>query len=491
MPIEGIDREELEKLAAEGALVPASLLLAVVIRLEQVEAELAELKRNSRNSSKPPSSDRHNPNKPDKKPGRLRGKKGKKRKPGGQKGHAGKTLKQVPHPDRVVEHRLDRRGGKCEHCQESLRAARHLGFEKRQVHDLPETIRTEVTEHRAEKARCACCGKKVKAAFPEGIRAAAQYGPRLKSLIVYLQTYQLLPCERVSEFMADVFDCSLSTGTICSMVKSVGDRAGPIYEAIKATVLEALFIHCDETGLSVNGKNHWLHTASTPDLVCLHVDENRGEAAMRAMDILPNYGGRVVHDYLSAYYKIDGLRHSLCNAHHLRDLTCVHEDYGQAWAGKMIDLLMEAKKRKESERSGGRVIGPGTLDCLQRRYLEILAEGYGENPEPKRRPGTRGPLKRGKPLNLLIRFDERWEEIMAFLLEENVPFDNNQAERDLRMMKVKQKISGCFRSFAHSQAFATLRSIIATAKKRSINVLEILSTIVTNSQIAPQRLLTC
>lgn len=157
----------------------------------------------------------------------------------------------------------------------------------------------------------------------------------------------------------------------------------------------------------------------------------------------------------------------------------------------MIDLLMEAKKRKERERSGGRVIGPKTLDRLQQRYLEILAEGYEENPEPLRRPGTRGRLKRGKSLNLLMRFDERWEEIMAFLLEESVPFDSNEAERDLRMMKVKQKISGCFRSFAHGQAFVTLRSIIATAKKHSLPVLEILSQIVTNPKLAQQRILSC
>ena len=202
MPIEGIDREELEKLAEKGAFVPASLLLAVVIRLEQVEAELADLRRNSRNSSKPPSSDRHNPNKPkkdEKKPGRLKGRKGK-RKPGGQKGHAGKTLEQVATPDHVVEHRLDRHDGKCEHCQKSLRGAKHLGFEKRQVHDLPENIRTEVTEHRAEKARCACCGKKVKGIFPGGIRAAAQYGPRIKSLIVYLQPTRYCPANALASF---------------------------------------------------------------------------------------------------------------------------------------------------------------------------------------------------------------------------------------------------------------------------------------------------
>ena len=497
MSVDEIDRDQLEQFAEAGAQVPASLLLAVLIRLEAAEAELASLKLNSRTSSKPPSSDRHNPNKPGKNKNeneRGRQKKDKKdkkkRKPGGQKGRTGKTLNQVSNPDHVVNHALDRRRGKCTHCNASLRGVKVTGFEVRQVHDLPEKIRTEVSEHRAETAQCACCGKKVKAAFPDEVRAAAPYGPRLKSLVVYLQTYQLLPCERISEFMGDVFDCALSAGTICSMVKSVGDRAGPTYQAIKTELLKALYIHCDETGLSVNGSTHWLHTASTPELVYLHIDASRGEDALHTMDILPDYKGRVVHDYLSVYYTLDGLEHSLCNAHHLRDLTCVHEDYGQAWAGAMIDLLLEAKRLKDRERRGGRIVGPKTIERLLKRYCELLDEGFDLNPEPARKPGARGRVKRGKPLNLLLRFDERFEEVLAFLLEDNVPFDNNEAERDLRMMKVKQKISGCFRSFSQSQAFAQLRSIIATAKKRSLNILEILSIIVKEPQDAQKILLT-
>lgn len=472
MPIEGIERKQLEALADAGAsvTVPASLLLSLIVRIEQLEEKIAALESNSRNSSKPPSSDRHNPNKPPKKAGGQKGK----RRPGGQKGHRGKTLNQVPDPNHVEDHKLDRRG-KCAHCQGSLRGVESTGVEKRQVFDLPEKITIEVTEHRAETGICPCCGKKVKASFPEQVTAPVQYGKRIQTLVLYLHAYQLLPCERLGEFFGDVFGCSLCPATVCSMLKKGGARAGPIYQAIKSTIVEAMLLHCDETGLSINGKLHWLHTASTPDLVYLHVDENRGEAALRAMGILEGFDGWVVHDFLAAYYRIAEIKHVLCNAHLLRDLICVHEDHGQRWAADMMALLLEAKKLKDRELSGGRTIGPKTLQRLHQRYLEILRAGYAINPEPIRRPGQRGRLKRGKPLNLLTRLDERSDEVMAFLVHAEVPFDNNEAERDLRMMKVKQKISGCFRNIEHGRAFAKLRSIVASAKKQALNVLEILN----------------
>ncbi len=489
MQIEIIDRKQLEELAEAGASVrvPAALLLSLIVKIERLEEKVASYESNSRNSSKPPSSDRHNPNKPEKKSGRMRGKK--KRKPGAQKGHKGKTLKQVANPDHIEEHRLDRRTGKCEHCESSLRGAESTGFEKRQVFDLPKKIAVEVTEHRAETGTCPCCGKKVKASFPEGVLAPVQYGERIQTMVLYLHTYQLLPCERLSELFGDVFDCSLSPGTVCGFLKKGGARASPIYEAIKLAICQAIFLHCDETGLSLSGKLYWLHTASTPKLVYLHVDKHRGEVALRAMGILEGFEGWVIHDFLAAYYTIEGLLHVLCNAHLLRDLICVHEDHGQGWAAEMIALLLEAKTLKEREQAGGRRIGKKTLDRLQERYLEILRAGYEINPEPVRRPGQRGRLKRGKPLNLLNRLAERDEEVMAFLLNDYVPFDNNEAERDLRMMKVKQKISGCFRNLDHATAFVKLRSIIASAKKQSINVLEILSLTLNNASKAQQLLL--
>ena len=209
---------------------------------------------------------------------------------------------------------------------------------------------------------------------------------------------------------------------------------------------------------------------------------------MEAMGVLGSYKGYAIHDYLASYYRFEGLLHGLCNAHHLRDLTSVHEDHGQAWAADMIGLLLEAKKLKERERAGGRRVGAGTLERLQHRYFEVLEAGYAINPEPERRPGQRGRLKRGKPLNLLDRFRDRSEEVMAFLIHD-MPFDNNQAERDLRMMKTKQKISGCFRNLTHAKAFADLRSVISTAKKRSVNVIEIIQITLSDPQEAQSLLL--
>jgi transposase len=484
VPIEEIDRKQLGELAEAGVSVSvsASLLLALVVKLERLEEEIAGLKRTSRTSSKPPSSDRNNPNNLDKK----KGKGGKRRrKPGAQKGHQGKTLKQVAKPDKVLIHPI---GEKCMHCDTDLHGVKSDDYEKRQVFDVPEKITMEVTEHRAEKSTCPCCAKPVKATFPEGVNAPVQYGERTQSMVLYFQTYQLLPCERLSELFTDVFDCSLSTGTICRMLERSAEKTAPIMSVIKEKIREGPYIHSDETGMSLSGKIHWLHTASTPGLTYLYVNRNRGEPAMRAMGVLEGYTGFVIHDYLSSYYRIKGILHGLCNVHHIRDLTCVHEEHGQQWGSDMIKLLLEAKKLKDRERDGGRCVGKRTIDRLQQRYFEILEDGYTLNPEPERRPGQRGKLKRGKPLNMLNRFRDRAEEVMAFLIY-GVPFDNNQAERDLRMMKTKQKISGCFRNLDQAQAFASLRSIISSAKKQAINVMQILRATLSNSQKAQEMLL--
>jgi transposase len=466
----GFDRQELEKLAAEGAMItiPASLLLQLIVTIERHEQEIAELKRNSRTSSKPPSSDRNNPNKPAPKKRKLKGKQ--KRKQGGQKGHPGATLRKVDNPGYVITHRIQ---GKCPHCQAGHKHIKINGEESRQVFDLPVELRLEVIEHRREVGECQCCAKKIKASYPEEIKAPVQYGQRMQALVLYLQSYQLLPCERLSDLIGDLWGCPISTGTISKMLTHGGTRAGPIADAIKQAVRASEFIHSDETGLSVKGKLHWLHTASTPTLTWLHIDPHRGVKALRAMEVLEGYGGVVIHDYLSAYYRIEGLSHALCNAHHLRDLDCVTEEQGQSWSAAMRAYLLEVKKRVERERSRGKEVRQKTIDRLKKDYFKILEEGCEENPEPERKPGQRGRLKRGKALNLLNRFWERSEEVMAFLLK-GMPFDNNEAERDLRMMKVKQKIRGCFRSLSQSEAFVKVRSVIATAKKRKINVLEML-----------------
>ena len=472
-------REQLLKLAKEDPESLVDLVLMLWDRVEALEAEVAELKRNSRNSSKPPSSDHFKPSKPeDKVPGKPK----KRRKQGGQPGHKGHTLRRVDDPDWICEHRAP---AECDDCGASLRRVRKKDrqWESRQVFDLPESITVEVTEHRAEVVPCPCCGKNVKAAFPEEVKAPVQYGEGIMALAAYMQTYQILPCDRLREFFEDVFNITIGNATLADFLERGGARASPVAESIKNQLGEARFVFSDETGWNLFGKTNWLHTVSTSRLTYLEVHEKRGYDAILAMGILPDYKGWVVHDFFSSYYKLKECKHSLCNAHHLRDLTYVAESLGQPWASDMIDLLLEAKKLKDREQAGGRPVGSKTLERLQKCYFEILKAGYALNPEPKRRKGQRGKLKRGKALNLLDRFLNRQEEVMAFLIHE-MPFDNNQAERDLRMMKVKQKISGCFRSRKHAQSFARFRSIIGTARKQSINILEILKATLTDQRRA-------
>lgn len=474
-------RAELLRLAKQDPEAIVDLLLSLYDRVEKLEAELAELKRNSRNSSKPPSSDRNNPNKPPKDKGRKR-----KRRPGGQKGHQGHTLKQVDNPDHVIIHKLS---GPCKHCGANFGDLKSESYEARQVFDLPEKIELEVTEHRAESGECPCCGKPVKAEFPEAVQAPVQYGDRIQALVIYLHVYQLLPCERLSELCKDVFNCPMSPGTVANFLKKAGARAGPIAESIKERIRQSEWIHCDETGTNLFGKNHWLHVASTPEFAYFHIDRKRGREALDRMGILHGYEGWVVHDFYSSYYQFEECFHGLCNAHHLRDLIYIEEDLGQEWAGELIELLLEAKKLKDRERAGGRRVSERTMAKLKRRYDAILRRGYEQNPEPEVPSGKRGRPKRGKALNLLDRLWYRFEEVLAFLYYD-IPFDNNEAERDLRMMKTKQKISGCFRSAPHAEAFASVRSIITSAKKKAVNILQILSVTLRNRQKAERLLFT-
>jgi transposase len=337
---EGIDRKQLEELAEAGAsvTVPAALLLALINKIEMLEEEVAELKRNSRNSSKPPSSDRGKPN--GTKGGAGDGKGRGKRKQGGQPGHGGHTLRRTANPDNTVTHHLP---ASCGHCGAGLAGAGLDRYDTRQVFDLPAEIKVEVTEHRAAVGTCTCCGKRVKAQFPEGVSAPVQYGARIRALVVYLHVYQLLPCGRLSELCADVFNCRLSPGTVANLLHGGGSRAGPLAEKIKGEVRGAPFMHLDETGMNLFGKNHWLHTASTPRFTYLHIDAKRGREALEATGVLEGYTGWAIHDFFPSYYHYAGCGHGLCNAHHLRDLTYVDEELGQRWAGEMIGLLLEAK----------------------------------------------------------------------------------------------------------------------------------------------------
>jgi transposase len=482
-------RKQLIELAKHDPAAIADLVLSLWDRVEKLEAKVASLELNSRNSSKPPSSDGGNFTNPPK-PKSLRRKSG--RKPGGQKGHQGKTLSQVENADHIVEHRFEASEDcpKCGHAigvQANAEVPSTADWERRQIFELP-PIRVEVTEHRAQRCVCKGCGTKLVADFPVEVNAPTQYGPNLKATALYLGGYQLIPYNRLSELFSELFRCPLSQGTLANFVKSGGKKARPVVSAIRKALVKAKVLHVDETGCRLHGKRHWLHVASTKRLTFLHFDAKRGTQAMVNMGLLHNYRGGLVHDFWQAYYAFTECLHFLCNAHLLRELTYIYEQIGQSWAKDMIELLLEAKQLRDREdrRQSGkrRVIGDATRKRIQDRYFEIVLAGYAINPEPEAPPPDakgkrkRGRVARGKALNLLDRFDRRYPQIMGFFEFEGVPFDNNQAERDLRMMKIREKVSGTFRSGEHARAFCDLRSIISSARKQGIAIVDSLNALV-------------
>lgn len=442
--------------------------LELIAYIEQLERRLKELEArlgmNSRNSSKPPSSD--GLNKP--KPQSLRKKSG--RNPGGQKGHKGKALEMRKDPDEIIVHRAEH----CEECGGSLKGAAVTGIERRQVFDLP-PVNLEVVEHQAEQKECPTCGCINTAIFPDGVNAPVQYGPTVRSIAVYLQQHHFLPYERTSELMQDLFGVSISVGTLAKVMIDCAERIKPAVEKIKDVVQSSQVVHFDESGVSVEGRLQWLHAASTDKAVYYEIHPKRGSEAMDDIGILPNFDGRAIHDFWTAYleYECD---HGFCNAHLLRELTFAQEELEQQWAKKMICFLLKVKETVDE------TLAKGIADCLsdnrirsfEKRYKRILKMGDAEAPLPLSTacPKKRGRPKKGKARNLLERFERYQKEILAFMYDFRVPFDNNLSERDIRMIKLRQKISGTFRSAKWARAFCHARSYIATARKNSVNVIE-------------------
>lgn len=426
--------------------------------LRRRNTELEQLvTKDSHNSSRPPSSD------PPwaKRTKSLRRPSG--RRVGGQPGHAGHTLRLTPKPQRVVTHRPER----CRHCSCSLAGARAAGVERRQVIELM-PARLRVTEHRAEVVRCTSCGGRTKASFPSGVTATVQYGPSVLARALYLHDYQLLPYARAGEAMKELFGCAISAGTLSSAVRRCAMGLVETELKIKKGLRRSPIIHADETGLRVNQKLAYVHVASNARLTHYAADVRRGKAAIDEIDILPAYRGTCVHDGWLSYTHYPDCRHALCGAHLLRELTYfgeLHEET-KAWAAPLKELLLEMKGVAERE---GAQVPAWQVEELTVRYDRLVAEG-----QEAQSPPDIPQLAWRQARNLLRRLERRKAEVLRFLSDPSVPFDNNLAERDLRMVKLQQKVSGCFRTPEGARRFCRIRSYVSTARKQGRGVLHAL-----------------
>ena len=443
-----------------------SLQETIQCQKKTIQKLQARLALTSANSHKPPSTDGYA--KPA--PKSLRQRSGKK--PGGQRGHTGHSLKAAPNPDRVVIHAL----GICPcGCGRSLEQQPVLRYETRQVFDLP-PLKLHVTEHQAEVKRCSRSGLEVTAAFPSGVAAPLQYGPRLLALLVYWRDQQLLPVARIRQMSADLFEHPISPATIQSAVATVYNALAGFEENVKRQLLRADVLHGDETGFRVQSQLYWLHVLSTALVTWYGVHPKRGLEAMKAFDILPHFVGRLIHDFWKPYLAFL-CAHGLCNAHHLRELTFVYEQLHQRWARKMILLLLAMHRFTSRIKEKGLSPSPAQINRWYKRYRALLAQGRRTNARalpPKPKP-KRGRTAQTKPQNLLDRLDQHQESVLAFLQDPTVPFSNNQAEQDVRMMKVQQKISGSFRTQSGAAQFARIRSYLSTARKNRVNILHALA----------------
>jgi len=439
-------------------------------RVKELEDRLAK---NSQNSSKPPATDQVRKTKS------LRKAKG--NKSGAQTGHEGKTLRKAEKPDQTIIHKI----ANCCDCGFNLQEQEVSQYDCRQVFDLP-PIKLEVTEHQAEVKECPQCGKANSAEFPAGVTNIVQYGEGIKSLAAYLMEYQLLPYLRTVELMEDVFGQRVAEGTLYSALSECGEKLAPSEEIIKQGIEKAKVGHFDETGFYVGGKRFWLHVASTKTLTYYAHHNKRGQTAIDEIGILPNFNGRAIHDGYKSYLKYQ-CEHGLCNAHHLRELIFLAEQCQQSWATTMIDLLMEIKETVDKARLDGlSALNQPQLTDFDQRYQHILNQGFLSDIISEPLPtGQRGPKKQSKAKNLLDRLSLYHTETLAFMYDFSIPFDNNLAERDLRMMKVKQKISGCFRSITGATIFCRIRSYISTMRKQGHNVLSSLRSIFTPNPLLP------
>jgi transposase len=454
----------LDSLIAALQAQNAELRVTIAAQNARIATLERQLGLNSGNSGKPPSGDGLK-----KKPVRvssLRERSGKKT--GGQKGHPGRTLSRTETPDATIDHFP----ATCPGCGGPLNEAMAIGHTARQVYDLPAPQPLIVTEHRAHACRCAKCGAETRAAFPADVKAPVQYGANIAAVVVYLLHFQFLPEQRLAMLMADLFGVHLVTATISGMSRSCAARFQSFAAAMRDHVAAAPVKHVDETGFRIGGKTQWLHIASTIWLTFYRVSPKRGS-------LMENVAGVVVHDHWKPYYTLKGVLHALCNAHHLRELKALVDIEKENWARKMQRLLRRACHAANLAREQGVTLSPQFIALIERCYDAILTEGFAfHDAQPalistaRKRMGRR-PRRVGH--NLLRRLHTRKRDVLRFLSDPAVPFTNNLAERDGRMMKLRQKISGGFRSPEGAEDFSVLRTLISTARKQGWDILHALA----------------
>jgi transposase len=411
---------------------------------------------NSKNSSKPPSEDEN----------RKRGSTKKKsdKKQGGQNGHIGTKLKKISDPDRIEEIKIDRR------ILPKGVTYKKVGYESRQEFDIE--ISRVVTEYRAEILEDEN-GKRYTAEFPANIKSETQYGAGVKSSASYMSQYQLLPYQRIKEQFADQMKLPLSTGSLYNFNKEAYDRLEQFEEIVKQKLINSSLVHADETGINVDKKRLWLHSASNDKWTHYFPHTKRGSEAMDEIGIIPNFNGVLCHDHWKPYYKYN-CTHALCNAHHLRELTNIEEQENHVWAKEVREFLLEVNKAVDN--ACGKMI-PDKAEQYRVRYRAILKKAEETEcllPEKTIEKGKHGRIKKTKARNLLERLIKFENDVLRFMETDFVPFTNNQGESDLRMTKVQQKISGCFRSIDGAYIFCRVRSYLSTCLKNDVSATEAL-----------------
>jgi transposase len=447
----------------------------VQVLTERVRELELRLGKDSHNSHKPPSSDEPTFRRRGRKS--LRQRSGKK--PGGQPGHTGCTRLQVDTPDEAHLHVPDR----CAHCGDDLQGVEPHAAQRRQVFDIP-VLRLHVREHQAQSKRCPGCGQSTQAVFPPGVDEPVQYGPGVLALGLYLQVFQLLPYARAAKLIGDLFGQAPSQGTLARALEQAHKQLEPVEQQIHAGLRQSPSVHFDETGLRIASVRQWVHSAGTASLTLYRAHAKRGREAIDAMGVLPGYEGISIHDAYTSYLSYP-VRHALCNAHLLRDLVAVEEETQAPWATAMRELLLEIKAAAAQARGAGAThLEPAQLQAFRARYDALLEEGRAAHP-PRPPTGRAGRRKQSPACNLVLRLEKYAEQVLTFMYDLAVPFDNNLAERDLRMLKTQQKISGGFRSRGGADVFCRIRSYISTVRKQRLPLMDALRSVFSGTPLVP------